>query len=213
MITVNYFVYRYEYSRSGNPTRKVLESCLASLDGAKHAIAFSSGLGATTALTHLLSKGDHIVSMNDLYGGTNRYFRKVASRLGMETIFRYVTRLFSNLFFLMLGVETTFVDATDPQKVKEAMQPNTKMVWVETPSNPTLKITDIQAVADIVHQQKDVILVVDNTFESAYFQVGKYINSINRIGNLSASFYFIFNNFRDLWSLVPTFPTIRSPST
>ena len=139
----------YEYSRSGNPTRKVLEQCLAALDGAKHAITFSSGLAGTTALTHLLSAGDHIVSMNDLYGGTNRYFRKVASRM---------------------QIETTFVDATDPEEVRKALKPNTKMVWVETPSNPTLKVTDIKAVADIVHENSSAFLVVDNTFLSAYFQ-------------------------------------------
>jgi len=140
---------KYEYSRSGNPTRDVLETCLASLDGGKHAVTFSSGLAATTTLTHLLSSGDHIVSMNDLYGGTNRYFRKVVSRM---------------------GIETTFVDATDPEEVRKAMRPNTKMVWVETPSNPTLKITDIQAVADIVHETEGAFLVVDNTFLSSYFQ-------------------------------------------
>ncbi|TRY79317.1 hypothetical protein TCAL_02004 [Tigriopus californicus] len=140
---------KYEYGRSGNPTRDCLEACLASLDGAKYAVTFSSGLAATTSLTHLLNAGDHIVSMNDLYGGTNRYFRQVAARM---------------------NIETSFVDATDPQKIKEALRPNTKMVWVETPSNPTLKVTDIKAVADIVHAQPGVFLVVDNTFESAYFQ-------------------------------------------
>merc|ERR1719244_2258133 len=112
-------------------------------------MTFASGLAACTSLTHLLSAGDHIVSMDDVYGGTNRYFRKVASRL---------------------NIQTTFVDATDPAKIGEAIQPNTRMVWIETPTNPTLKIVDIQAVADIVKQHKDIFLVVDNTFESAYFQ-------------------------------------------
>ena len=113
-------------------------------------MTFSSGLAATTTLTHLISAGDHIVSMNDLYGGTNRYFRQVAARM---------------------QIETTFVDATDPEEVRKALRPNTKMVWVETPSNPTLKITDIKAVAEIAHSQPGVFLVVDNTFLSAYFQV------------------------------------------
>merc|ERR1719244_391300 len=112
-------------------------------------MTFASGLAACTSLTHLLSAGDHIVSMDDVYGGTNRYFRKVASRL---------------------NIQTTFVDATDPAKIGEAIQPNTRMVWIETPTNPTLKIVDIKAVADIVKQHKDIFLVVDNTFESAYFQ-------------------------------------------
>jgi len=143
---------KYEYSRSGNPTREVLETCLASLDGAEHAITFSSGLAACSTLVHLLSAGDHIVSMDDVYGGTNRYFRKVVSRM---------------------GIETTFVDATEPGRVKDAIRPSTRMVWIETPTNPTLKVVDIQAVAEIVKKVKEtqeIILVVDNTFESAYFQ-------------------------------------------
>jgi len=140
---------KYEYGRSGNPTRDVLEKCLAALDGAKHAITFASGLAATTAITTLLSSGDHAIAMDDLYGGTNRYFRKVASRM---------------------GIEVTFVDLTNAQNVSTALRPNTKMVWIETPTNPTLKIVDIKAVCEIVHQQKDVFVVADNTFLSAYFQ-------------------------------------------
>jgi len=139
----------YEYGRSGNPTRDCLEKCLASLDGAEHAITFASGLAATSTITHLLKAGDHVVAMDDLYGGTNRYFRKVASNL---------------------GIETSFVDATDPKKVAEAIKPNTRMVWIETPTNPTLKVVDIKAVSDIAHGHDNVFVVVDNTFESAYFQ-------------------------------------------
>jgi len=139
----------YEYGRSGNPTRGVLEACLASLDGAKHALCFSSGLGTTTAITHILQAGDHIVSMDDVYGGTNRYFRKCASRM---------------------GIETSFVDATNPENVAAAIRPNTRMVWVETPTNPTLKVVDIRAVADITEKHKDIFLVVDSTFLSSYFQ-------------------------------------------
>lgn len=140
---------KYEYGRSGNPTRNTLEACLASLDGAKHAVTFASGLAATTAITTMLSAGDHIVSMDDLYGGTNRYFRHVASRM---------------------NIETSFVDATVPERVAAAIRPNTKMVWIETPTNPTLKIVDVRAVADIVKAHPGIFLVVDNTFESAYFQ-------------------------------------------
>merc|ERR1719361_2523013 len=139
----------YEYSRSGNPTRDCLEKCLAALDGAKYAITFASGLAATNTITQLLKSGDHLVAMDDLYGGTNRYFRKVASKM---------------------GIETSFVDATNAQKVAEAIKPNTRMVWIETPTNPTLKVVDIKAVADIAHGHDNVIVVVDNTFESAYFQ-------------------------------------------
>lgn len=126
-----------------------MEKCLASLDGAKYAITFSSGLGATATITQLLKSGDHVVAMDDLYGGTNRYFRKVASNM---------------------GIVTSFVDATDVKNVANAIKPETRMVWIETPTNPTLKVVDIQAVAEVVHAHKDVFLVVDNTFESAYFQ-------------------------------------------
>ncbi|XP_050726452.1 cystathionine gamma-lyase-like [Eriocheir sinensis] len=139
----------YEYGRSGNPTRDCLEKCLASIENAKFGLSFASGLAATTTITHLLSSGDHIVSMDDLYGGTNRYFRNIASRM---------------------GIELDFVDAVDPKNVQNAMKPNTKMVWIETPTNPTLKVVDIAAVAAIVKKHGCSFLVVDNTFMSPYFQ-------------------------------------------
>jgi len=139
----------FEYSRSGNPTRNSTEQCFAALEKAKYGMAFCSGLAATTAIVHMLNTGDHIVSMDDLYGGTNRYLNKVASRM---------------------GISTSFVDATDPQKVADAITNKTKLVWVETPTNPTMKLVDIVAVAKIVHQHPNVWLVVDNTFMSSYFQ-------------------------------------------
>lgn len=139
----------YEYGRSGNPTRGVLEACLASLDGAKHACVFSSGLATSTTITHLLSAGDHVISMDDLYGGTNRYFRKVAARM---------------------NIETSFVDATNPKNIEAAIRPNTRMVWCESPTNPTLKVVDIKAVAEITKKHPNIFLVVDNTFLSCYFQ-------------------------------------------
>merc|ERR1712013_791138 len=139
----------YEYSRSGNPTRDVLERCLASLDNAKYAATFASGLAACSSIVNLLSAGDHIVSMDDIYGGTNRFFRKVASRM---------------------NIETSFVDAMIASNIEDAIRPNTRMVWIETPTNPTLKIVDIRAVSEITKKHKDIFLVVDNTFESAYFQ-------------------------------------------
>ena len=111
---------QYEYGRSGNPTRDCLEAALAAVDGAQFALTFSSGLAATSTITQLLKAGDHLVAMDDLYGGTNRYFRRVAANM---------------------GIETSFVDATDPQKVAEAIKPNTRMVWIETPTNPTLKVS------------------------------------------------------------------------
>lgn len=139
----------FEYGRSGNPTRNCLETCVASLDEAKYALTFASGLACTTAITHMLSAGDHIVSMDDLYGGTNRYFRKVATKFGLEV---------------------DFVDATDPANVEKAIKKNTKMVWVETPTNPTMKLVDIAAVSAVVKKHKDIFLVVDTTFLSSYFQ-------------------------------------------
>ncbi|XP_042872658.1 cystathionine gamma-lyase-like isoform X2 [Penaeus japonicus] len=139
----------FEYGRSGNPTRNCLEKCLAATEEAKHGITFASGLAATTTITHLLSAGDHVISMDDLYGGTNRYFRRVASRM---------------------GIEVTFVDATDVKNVAAAFKDNTKMVWIETPTNPTLKLVDIAAVAALVKPREDTFLVVDNTFMSAYLQ-------------------------------------------
>merc|ERR1719420_888461 len=139
----------YEYGRSGNPTRDVLEKCIASLDGAKHACVFSSGLATSTTITHLLNAGDHVITGDDVYGGTNRYFRKVVSRM---------------------NIVTTFVDATDAANIEAAIRPNTKMVWVETPTNPTLKVVDIQAVAAVTKKHPNIFLVVDNTFLSSYFQ-------------------------------------------
>jgi len=139
----------FEYSRSGNPTRNCTEKCIAALENGKHCLLYASGLATTLNLTHLLNAGDHVISMDDLYGGTNRYFRKVAERL---------------------NITTTFVDATNVQLVKEAMRPNTKMIWIETPTNPTMKIVDIEAVSKVAHEQPGVFVVVDNTFMSSYFQ-------------------------------------------
>ncbi|EDV22541.1 Cystathionine gamma-lyase [Trichoplax sp. H2] len=139
----------YEYTRGGNPTRKVFEKCVASLEGAKHALAFSSGLGATTSIVHLLKSGDHIVSVNDVYGGTNRYFQKVCGKF---------------------GVTATFVDTSDLKNIEAAIQPNTRMMWLESPTNPTLKVTDLEGASKIAHAHKDIIVVVDNTFASSYFQ-------------------------------------------
>lgn len=139
----------YDYSRAGNPTRDCMEKCYAALEGAKYALSFSSGLGATMSICHLLKSGDNIVAMDDLYGGTNRYFRRILANM---------------------GVSTTFVDATSVEKVIAAMQPNTKMVWLETPTNPLLRIVDIEAVVGVARKHKDVIVVVDNTFATPYCQ-------------------------------------------
>ncbi|TRY54622.1 hypothetical protein DNTS_001606 [Danionella cerebrum] len=136
----------FEYSRSGNPTRNSLEKAVAALDG----LALASGLAATLTITHLFKCGDGILCMNDVYGGTNRYFKKVAAEV---------------------GIDVNFADLTKLEELKSALKPNTKMVWIETPTNPTMKVVDIQACADIVHQHnKDTVVVVDNTFMSAFFQ-------------------------------------------
>lgn len=144
----------FEYSRSGNPTRNCLEKCLAASEGAKHGLCFSSGLAATMTVTHLLQSGDHIISMDDVYGGTNRYFSKCAKKMGLEI---------------------SFVDCTIIKNVVEALKPNTRMVWIETPTNPTMKLVDITAVCQAVRAESEAwnikpFVVVDNTFMSAYFQ-------------------------------------------
>ncbi|XP_058810946.1 cystathionine gamma-lyase [Topomyia yanbarensis] len=139
----------FEYGRSGNPTRNVLETCLASLDNGKYALTFSSGLGTTTAIITMLKAGDHIVAGDDLYGGTNRLLRNVA---------------------LNMNISIDFVDATDLAKVETALKPNTKLVWIETPTNPLLKVVDIEAVCAVVHKVPEIVVVVDNTFLSSYLQ-------------------------------------------
>jgi len=140
----------HEYSRTDNPTRQALEMKMAALENAEYALAFSSGLAAETSLILTLVKsGDHIVAVNDLYGGTRR--------------------LFLEIFFKNYQVEFTFVDATDPQKVDNAIKPETVMIWLETPTNPLLKLCDIRAIAEI-SQKNECLLVVDNTFMSPFFQ-------------------------------------------
>ncbi|KAJ3358496.1 hypothetical protein HDU91_005211 [Kappamyces sp. JEL0680] len=139
----------FDYSRSGNPTRQAFETAVATLEGGRFGLAFASGSVTTATVSSLLSSGSHLVSVNDVYGGTFRYFTKVLSTH---------------------GVDVDFVDLYDPNNLKAAIKPNTKMVWIETPTNPTLKLVDIEAVAKIVHQHPGVILVVDNTFMSSYFQ-------------------------------------------
>uniref|UniRef100_A0A6I8QI04 Cystathionine gamma-lyase n=1 Tax=Xenopus tropicalis TaxID=8364 RepID=A0A6I8QI04_XENTR len=139
----------YEYSRSGNPTRNSLEKAVAALDGAKYCLSYASGLAATMNIAHLLKAGDQIICTKDVYGGTNRYFRRVASEMGLKV---------------------AFVDCSDLKSLEAAIAANTKLVWIETPTNPTLTVIDIKGCADIIHKHKDIILAVDNTFLSAYFQ-------------------------------------------
>ncbi|MET9614242.1 cystathionine gamma-synthase [Kitasatospora indigofera] len=139
----------YEYSRSANPTRTALEECLAALEGGSRGLAFASGLAAEdTLLRTVLKPGDHIVIPNDAYGGTFRLFAKVLTRW---------------------GVEFSVANTQDLSTVRDALRPNTRAVWVETPSNPLLGITDLAALAEIAHGA-GALLVVDNTFASPYLQ-------------------------------------------
>ncbi len=138
----------YEYSRSGNPTRDALEACCAALEGGDHGFAFASGLAASTTLLHLLSPGDHVVCGDDVYGGTFRLFDKVMRPM---------------------GIEASYVDMSDAARVREALRKETRMVWMETPTNPLLKIFDIAATAEVA-ARAGVPLVVDNTFATPALQ-------------------------------------------
>ncbi|KAL2302018.1 hypothetical protein Nmel_011422, partial [Mimus melanotis] len=159
----------FDYARSGNPTRDCLEKAAAALDGAKYcehlmgwtlglgaawdrgSLAYSSGLAALLNICHLLKTGDTVICMDDVYGGTNRYFQKVAAENNLKVV---------------------FVDCTKPKCLEAAITRDTKvrLVWLETPTNPTLKVIDIKACADIVRRHPGVLLAVDNSFMSAYFQ-------------------------------------------
>jgi cystathionine beta-lyase/cystathionine gamma-synthase len=138
----------YDYARTGNPTRTALETCLAALEGGTWALAFASGMAACDAVAHLLSAGDHVVMADDIYGGTYRLFAKVYDRA---------------------GIELTAVDMRDPANVRKALRKTTKLVWMESPTNPTMKIVDITAVSEVA-REAGALAVVDNTFASPYLQ-------------------------------------------
>ena len=138
----------YEYARTGNPTRKTLEACLAALEGAEHGVAFASGCAAMTTLFHTLRPGDHVVACDDVYGGTFRILDKVMAPM---------------------GIETTWVDMTDVANVEGAMRTSTKLVWIETPTNPMLKLVDIAAVSRVA-KTRSARVVVDNTFATPVLQ-------------------------------------------
>ena len=137
----------YEYTRSSNPNRVNFEQCIASLERAKYALAFSSGSATTAVILQSLAAGSHVVSVSDVYGGTHRYFTKVASAH---------------------GVRVTFTPSIELD-IEELITPETKLIWIESPSNPTLSLVDIRAVADIAHKS-GITVVVDNTFLSPYVQ-------------------------------------------
>jgi len=139
----------YDYARSINPTRKALESCIADLESSSFGYAFSSGMAACSTVLEVLNSGDHVLAMDDLYGGTYRLFEDVRKRSA--------------------GLEFTFSDLSDLSNLKSAIKPNTKMIWVESPTNPLLKIVDLEEVAKFA-KQNNLISVCDNTFCSPYIQ-------------------------------------------
>ncbi|MGJ1321379.1 cystathionine gamma-synthase [Sphingobacterium faecium] len=138
----------YEYSRGTNPTRKALEDCLAALENGQYGLAFSSGMAATDCVLRLLKPGDEVVTGDDLYGGSYRIFTKV---------------------YEAYGITFKFVNTSDVDAVRSAISDKTKLIWVETPTNPTLKIADVEAIGQVAKEKK-VLYVVDNTFASPYLQ-------------------------------------------
>lgn len=138
----------FEYARSQNPTRFALEEALAIIENGKYALAFSSGVAATDAVIKLLEPGDEVIAANDMYGGTYRLFTKV---------------------FAKFGIEFKYVDTTNPENVSNAVSSKTKLIWIETPTNPLMNITDIHAISKIA-RKAGALLCVDNTFASPYFQ-------------------------------------------
>jgi cystathionine gamma-lyase len=138
----------FEYSRTQNPTRFALQDCLAALEGARHGLAFASGLAATDCILHLLEAGDHVLASDDVYGGTFRQFDKVFRRHGLEF---------------------SYVDMTDPANVARGLKPNTRLVWIESPTNPMLKLVDLAAVAALARAH-GARTVVDNTFATPFNQ-------------------------------------------
>jgi cystathionine beta-lyase/cystathionine gamma-synthase len=140
----------YEYARTGNPTRTALESCLAALEGAEHGLAFASGMAAIDTLCKVLDPGDHVLAGDDVYGGTFRLFEKQYAKYGLEF---------------------TYVDSTDLGALKAGLRPNTRWVWLETPTNPRLKLADLRAIAHAAHAASPRIrVIVDNTFATPYLQ-------------------------------------------
>lgn len=139
----------YEYSRGTNPTRKALEDCIAALENGQHGLAFSSGMAATETVLKLLKPGDEVITGDDLYGGSYRIFTKV---------------------YQHYGIKFHFVDTSQPEQIREKLTDNTRLIWIETPTNPTLKLADIAAIAAIAKTVPQVLLAVDNTFASPYLQ-------------------------------------------
>lgn len=203
----------YEYSRTSNPTRKAYEDCIANLEGGRFGFATASGCAATLVVMHLLKAGDHVVVSDDLYGGTFRLFDKVLRHH---------------------GIEFTFVDLSDVSHLSSALKKNTKLIWLETPTNPMLKLVDIKAVVEQVKDQS-ILVAVDNTFMSPYFQrplelgadlvvhsTTKYINGHSDIvggvivverEDLAEKLAFLSNSMGPVASPFDSFMSLRSLKT
>lgn len=139
----------YEYARSQNPTRMAFERCVADLEGGTAGFAFASGLAAISTILECLDQGAHVIATDDIYGGTRRLFTRVRNRSA--------------------GLETSYVDVSDLAAIEKAVRPQTRMIWVETPTNPLLKLADLRAIADFA-RKRNIITVADNTFASPYLQ-------------------------------------------
>ena len=191
---------RYEYTRSGNPNRDAFEAAIASLENAEYALAFASGSATTACILQTLDHGSHLISASDVYGGTYRYMTKVAH---------------AN------GISTTFADLSRAQVLRDLVQPSTRMVWIETPSNPTLSLIDIPALSAIAHEL-GLIVVVDNTFLSPYLcnplslgadivthSVTKYINGHSDVlmGVLATSSDTLFEKLKFLQNAIGAVPS------
>jgi cystathionine gamma-lyase len=137
----------FDYTRSSNPTRQTLEAQLAGIEGGEHGVCFASGMATVDSCLKLLDAGDHVVCSDDVYGGVSRHFNRVLTRYGLKF---------------------TYVDSADPAKVREAIRPNTKMLWIETPTNPLLKVTDLAAMGKLA-KEHDLIYGVDSTFATPVF--------------------------------------------
>ena len=139
----------YEYSRTQNPTRQALERCMADLESGRFGFSFSSGMAATGTILELMDSGSHVVAMDDIYGGTTRLFERVRRRSA--------------------GLDFTFVDLTDPSALQQAVKDNTRMIWIESPSNPMLKVVDLKSVTRFA-RDRNILVVADNTFATPYLQ-------------------------------------------
>jgi cystathionine beta-lyase len=207
---------KYEYSRSGNPTREALEKTLASLENGTHAYAFSSGMAATSSSLAILEQGDHVIATADIYGGS----------------YRILTR-----FFNKFGITTTFVDMSRLEKIEEAIRPNSRLLFLESPSNPLLKVTDLLGATEIARKH-GLITMIDNTFMSPYFQrpldlgldivihsATKFLGGhsdviggavITKSDKLASQIYFVQNGFgailgpMDCWLLLRGIKTLKA---